>query len=37
VLRTFTQARIAQRFYDVYCSTLPECRDAKNDRSADEA
>jgi glycosyltransferase involved in cell wall biosynthesis len=31
VLREFTQARIAQRFYDVYCSTLPECREARRD------
>jgi glycosyltransferase involved in cell wall biosynthesis len=37
VLREFTQARIAQRFYDVYCSTLPECREAQQERSADQA
>lgn len=34
VLREFTQARIAQRFYDVYCATLPECRDARPESAA---
>jgi len=36
VLREFTQARIARRFYDVYCSTLPDCRD-KRPESADQS
>lgn len=36
VLREFTQARIAQRFYDVYCSTLPECREAQQQRPTDQ-
>lgn len=37
VLREFTQARIAQRFYDVYCSTLPECRDGMKEPVVDQA
>lgn len=36
VLREFTQARIAQRFYDVYCSTMPECRETQTERPARE-
>ena len=36
VLREFTQARIAQRFYDVYRSTLPDCRDDQNGRAPDQ-
>jgi glycosyltransferase involved in cell wall biosynthesis len=37
VMREFTQARIAQRFYDVYCSTLPECRDGMKEHDGDQA
>jgi glycosyltransferase involved in cell wall biosynthesis len=37
VLREFTQARVARRFYEVYCSTLPDCRDSTDERLLNQA